>query len=104
MAGAAIGELALGGVVDPVKGRDEYLVLGRVTRGEPLVDMLQQSRRRFGMTGMAVCQAVQDCHHDGGRRAMAADVGDQETPAAAGKLEEIVIIAAGPLRGLIVRR
>ena len=54
------------------------------------------------MAGMAVCQAVEDGHHDRGRRSVAAHIGDQEPPAALGKLEEVVVVAASPLRGLVM--
>ena len=50
--------------------------------------MLQQGAGGFRMAGMAVGQAVQDGHHHRGRRAVPADVGDEDPPAAVGQREE----------------
>ncbi len=59
---------------------------------------------RVGGAGVGVGDAVRDGHHHRRGRAVAADVGDQEAPAAVGQREEVVVVAAGPLRGLVVRR
>ena len=91
-------------VEDAVERRDENLVAGRVMLGELPVDMPQQRGRRIGRAGQAVGQAVRDGHHDGRRRAMTADIRDQDPPPSIGKREEVVVVAAGPLRRLVVRR
>ena len=65
------------------------------------MDVLQELARRLGRAGVAVGDGVGDGHHDGGGRAVAADVGDEEAPAVIGQGEEVVVVAAGPARGLV---
>ena len=51
---------------------------------------------------MGVGDAVGDGHHHRRGRAVAADVGDQDAPLAVGEREEVVVVAARPLRRLVV--
>ena len=47
---------------------------------------------------------VSDGHHDSGRRAVAADIGNEDAPFAFGQREEVIIVTAGPLGRLVMRR
>ena len=51
---------------------------------------------------MSVSDAVRDSHHDGGGRSVSAYVGDENSHFVFGQRKEIVIVAAGPFRRLIV--
>jgi len=87
-----------------VEGGDESAA-ARVGACELVVEMREQGGGRFVCAGLGVGDGVGDGHEDGGGRAVAGDVGDEQAPAVfwIGQREEVVIVAAGPRAGAVIR-
>ncbi len=104
MAGARVSEDALFRIINAVKRSHKDLVGGGIEQRQLAIDMPQKHGWRVSRSGEAVCQAMRDRHHHRGRRAVTADIRDQDSPATSRQGEEVVIIAARPARRAIVRR
>ena len=103
MAGRRIGQLARVRIVDAVKGRHERIRAFRVVPAEMAADKVEHVAGRGRSAGIHVGNAVRHGHHHGGRRAVTAHVGNQDSPAAVGQRKEIVVVAAGSPRSLVMR-
>ena len=68
------------------------------------VDVMQHGRRIVGDTRIGVHHGANHRHHNGGRCAVAGDVGHQDAEAVAAQREHVVVIAAGMAAGLVERR
>ena len=78
--------------------------LARILLGEDAIEVSEQLTRRRRRAGICVRDRVRHRHQHRGRRSVTAHVGDQDSPFAFGQRKEIVIVAAGSLRRLIVGR
>ena len=101
VAGAGVAEFVAGGVEHAVEGGHERSVDDGVIVDEFLVEVVEELAGVLGAAREGAGDGVRDRHEDGGGSAVPGDVGDEESPAAVGEFEDVVVVAAGVGGGLV---